>query len=49
MTKRETDDTLRQIQETQELLKQSIDESSKLAKKTQTLLDKHRKQVGAAD
>ena len=48
MTKREADDTLKEIEQTQELLKQSIDESSKLAKKTQTLLDKHRKQVDAA-
>jgi hypothetical protein len=49
VTKRETDDTLRQIEQTQELLKQSIDESRKLATKTQTLLDKHRKEVDAAD
>ena len=49
MTKRETDETLRKIEETQELLKRSIDESSKLAKKTQSLLDKHRKEVESTD
>jgi hypothetical protein len=47
VTKREKNDTLREIEEIQELLKESIDETGRLAETTQTLLDKHRQEVDA--
>lgn len=45
MTKREKHDTLKEIEQNQELLKRSIDQSRQLADKAQTLLDKHRQET----
>jgi hypothetical protein len=49
VTKREQNDTIREIEETQEQLKASIDESRRLAEKAQLLLDRHRKEGEGQD
>lgn len=48
VTKLDHQNTLKEIEQNQAMLQQSIDESRKLAKKTQSLLDKHRKEIGEA-
>jgi|GEM_PF-3061673 len=49
VTLREKNDTLREIEVNQVELRASIDESRRLTEKAQTLLDRHRREIGAKD
>ncbi len=45
MKKRRLEDTLEEIEKTQRSLRESIEESKRLAERSQALLNKHRREV----
>ena len=49
MATQHNDERLREIEATQEELKQSIEHSRELAKRSQQLLDRHRRDLEAPD